>query len=174
MKSYKYNKTYKKNYFLLIFFIILSIASIMRLFDNAIQLDSWQYGEWLINYNNGFVRRGLIGEIILLISSLFNNNLQITFVFFTSLIVLFYYYLNYQLLKKVELNFINYFIIFSPLFYFFFIVVSKVGIKKEIILYTFFLLYLINLSSKNFSIEKNWKFILLFPILLLKLPIELS
>ena len=120
MKSYKYNKTYKKNYFLLIFFIILSIASIMRLFDNAIQLDSWQYGEWLINYNNGFVRRGLIGEIILLISSLFNNNLQITFVFFTSLIVLFYYYLNYQLLKKVELNFINYFIIFSPLFYFFF------------------------------------------------------
>ena len=61
MNNNQYNK---ENYFLITFFVILSIISLARLFDNAIQLDSWQYGEWLINYQSGFVRRGIIGEII--------------------------------------------------------------------------------------------------------------
>ena len=77
------------------------------------------------------------------------------------------FFLNYYFLKNLKLNFINYFIIFSPLFYFLFIVISKIGIRKEIILYIFYLLYLVHLSSENFVLKKNWKFILLFPLLLL-------
>ena len=167
MNHNRYNSIYKKNYFLLIFFIILSIFSVIKLIDNAVQLDAWQYGEWLINYQNGFVRRGLIGEGIYLFSVIFDNNLQLTFILIISIIVLLYYYLNYLLLKGIEHNFINYFIIFSPLFYLFLVVISKIGIKKEIILYIFYLLYLIHLSKKNFNIKKNWIFILLFPFLLL-------
>ena len=136
----KYNKAHNKNYFILTFFVILSIGAVIRLIDNAIQLDAWQYGEWLINYQNGFVRRGLIGEGIYLISLILNNNLQIAFILGISFIVLFYYYLNYQLIKNIKHNFITYFIIFSPLFYLFFVVISKIGIKKELILYTFYLL----------------------------------
>ena len=68
----KYNKAHNKNYFILTFFVILSIGAVIRLIDNAIQLDAWQYGEWLINYQNGFVRRGLIGEGIYLISLILN------------------------------------------------------------------------------------------------------
>ena len=91
MNHNRYNSIYKKNYFLLIFFIILSIFSVIRLIDNAVQLDAWQYGEWLINYQNGFVRRGLIGEGIYLFSVIFNNNLQLTFILIISIIVLLYY-----------------------------------------------------------------------------------
>ena len=163
----KLNTGDKKNYFLLIFFIILSIFALLRIIDNAIQLDAWQYGEWLINYQNGFVRRGLIGEFIYFISRIFKNNLQITFIITLSLIVLFYYYLNYQLLKNIKHNFITYFIIFSPLFYLFFVVISKIGIKKELVLYIYYLIYLLSLSSINFKIKKNWKFIIVFPLLLL-------
>jgi len=163
----KYNIVNKKNYFLLIFFIILSVVAILRIFDNALQLDSWQYGEWLINYQNGFVRRGLFGEAIYQISKIFNNNLQITFIIIISAVVVFYYYLNYQLVKNIKHNYVTYLIIFSPLFYLFFIVISKIGIKKELILYIYYLIYLISLSSVNFKIKKNWKFILVFPFLLL-------
>ena len=74
----KYNIVDKKNYFLLIFFVILSILALLRIFDNALQLDAWQYGEWLINYQNGFVRRGLIGEGIYLISKIFIRSGEIT------------------------------------------------------------------------------------------------
>ena len=158
---------YKKNYFLITFFILLSIFSLLRLYDNTINLDSWQYGEWLINYQYGFVRRGVIGEIIYLFSKLFNNNIQLSLFIIISAISLFYYFLSYQFIKDTKLNFIFYMIIFSPLFYLFFVVISKVGIKKEIIFYIFYLLYLFHLSSKNFSMKRNWKYMISFPILLL-------
>ena len=48
----------KKNYFLQIFFIFLSLFSLFKLYDNSVGHDAWQYGEWLINYQYGFVRRG--------------------------------------------------------------------------------------------------------------------
>ena len=158
---------YKKNYFLIGFFAVLSIFSIVKLYDNAVNLDTFEYGEWLINYQHGFVRRGIIGEVIHLFAHLFNNNFQISFFIIISFISLIYYYLNYLLLKKVKLNFIFYFLIFSPLFYVFFIIISKVGVRKEIILYIFYILYLFNFTSKNFKFQKNWKFIFIFPILLL-------
>ena len=68
----------KKNYFLLFFFIFLSIFSLTKLFDNSINLDAWEYGEWLINYQYGFVRRGFFGEVIYQLSSVLNNNIQIS------------------------------------------------------------------------------------------------
>ena len=83
----------KKNYFLQIFFIFLSLFSIFKLYDNAINLDAWQYGEWLINYQHGFVRRGLIGEIIFLISDFFNINIQIIFLLIISIFYFFIIFL---------------------------------------------------------------------------------
>ena len=158
---------YKKNNFFLIFFVFLSIFSLTKLYDHATTFATFEYGEWLINYQHGFVRRGLIGEIIYLFSIIFNNNIQIAFFILLSIICLFYYFLNYFFIKDVKFNFIYYIIIFSPLFYFFFVVISKVGVRKEIILYIFYILYLLHLSSKNFNINKNWKFIFAFPFLLL-------
>ena len=158
---------YKKNSFLIIFFALLSIFSLFKLYDHALTLATFEYGEWLINYQHGFVRRGLVGEIIYLFSIPFNNNIQITFFIIISFICLLYYFLNYIFIKDIKLNFIYYLIIFSPLFYIFFVVISKVGIRKEIILYIFYLLYLLHLSSKDFKLNKNWKFIFIFPLLLL-------
>ena len=156
----------KKNYFLLFFFIFLSIFSLTKLFDNSTNLDAWEYGEWLINYQYGFVRRGLFGEIIYQLSSVLNNNIQISFFLILSIICLFYYFLNYLFLKNIKFNFFNFFIIFSPLFYLFFVMINGVGVRKEIILYIFYLLYLISLCSKDFDLKKAWKFIYFFPLLL--------
>ena len=156
----------KKNYFLQIFFIFLSLFSIFKLYDNAINLDAWQYGEWLINYQHGFVRRGLIGEIIFLISDIFNINIQIIFLLIISIFSFLYYFFSYKLIKNLEFNFIHYLIIFSPLFYLFFIVISKVGVKKEMLLYLFYVFYLIYLTSSNFKLSRNWIYYFIYILLL--------
>jgi len=156
----------KKNYFLQIFFIFLSLFSLFKLYDNSAGHDAWQYGEWLINYQYGFVRRGLVGEIIFLFSNLLENNIQIAFLIMISSACILYYYFSYQLLKQIKFNFIHYFILFSPLFYFFFVVISKVGVKKEILLYLFYIIYLLNLSSKNYNLSNNWKYFLTYFLLL--------
>ena len=90
----------KKNYFLLFFFTFLSTFSLIKLFDNLKNLDAWEYGEWLINYQAGFVRRGLPGEIIYKFSLLIGDNIQLSFFLVLSTICLTYYYLNYIFLKK--------------------------------------------------------------------------
>ena len=91
----------KKNYFLLFFFTFLSTFSLIKLFDNLKNLDAWEYGEWLINYQAGFVRRGLPGEIIYKFSLLIGDNIQLSFFLVLSTICLTYYYLNYIFLKKI-------------------------------------------------------------------------
>tara|TARA_Y100000590_G_C15710041_1_gene1009951 strand:+ start:1237 stop:2442 length:1206 start_codon:yes stop_codon:yes gene_type:complete len=156
----------RKNYLLQIFFILLTLFSIIKLYDNANNLDAWQYGEWLINYQSGFVRRGLSGELIFLLSSLINNNIKMSFLILLSTLCIFYYFFSYKFIKDIKFNFLLYLIIFSPLFYFFLVIISKVGIKKEIILYLFYILYLINLSSKNFNFLSLWKYIYTYLILL--------
>ena len=83
-----------------------------------------------------------------------------------SSVCILYYYFGYQLLKQIKFNFIHYFILFSPLFYFFIVVISKVGVKKEILLYLFYIIYLLNLSSKNYNLSNNWKYFLTYFLLL--------
>ena len=90
----------KKNYFLIFFFVFLSTFSLLKIFNNVVNLDTYEYGEWLINYQSGFIRRGLSGEIIFQLSRLFNNNLQLTYFTILSIICLIFYRLNYILLKK--------------------------------------------------------------------------
>ncbi len=75
-----------KNYFIKFFLIFLSLFSLIKIYDHAINLETFQYGEWLINYQFGFVRRGLFGEIIYLLSYIFNKNMQISFFLVLSLI----------------------------------------------------------------------------------------
>jgi len=156
----------KKNYFLQIFFIFLSLFSLFKLYDNSAGHDAWQYGEWLINYQYGFVRRGLMGEIIFLFSNLFANNIQVSFLIIISTICILYYYFSYQLLKQIKFNFIHLFILFSPLYFFFFVVISKVGVKKEVLLYIFYIIYLLHLSSKNYNLSNNWKYFFTYFLLL--------
>ena len=69
----------KKNYFLLFFIVFLSTFSLLKVFNNAVNLDTYEYGEWLINYQSGFIRRGLSGEIIFQLSKMFISNLQLTY-----------------------------------------------------------------------------------------------
>lgn len=94
--------------------------------------------EWVINYGGGFVRRGLIGELIFQISSISNLNLRDCFIIFQILLYFFYYVLIYWLLKDLKKNFLISLAIFSPVFYSFGLYELEALGRKEILMYVFF------------------------------------
>jgi hypothetical protein len=58
----------KKKFILSVAYLLFLIDLILRFYTQTRDInakDSWEISEWLINYQGGFVRRGLPGEIIL-------------------------------------------------------------------------------------------------------------
>ena len=94
--------------FLPIFFSLISIYAILNIFHSSISFD-WTFEDWLINYEGGFVRRGLSGEIISRISNFFVGEsrqfyfgIQIHFAYFyiLSFLCSIFYVLLFNFLKK--------------------------------------------------------------------------
>ncbi|GET35665.1 hypothetical protein [Microseira wollei] len=87
----------------LFFFLIISIGFFITIFLINNYLFSYVYEEWLINYSQGFVRRGLPGAILLLLTNL---NLDIfklikLFSYITFLLVYSIYLFKVRQSKKV-------------------------------------------------------------------------
>jgi hypothetical protein len=64
-------------------------------FQQSFMMHPWITGDWLINYSNGFIRRGFVGALIDESSKLFNASslklvIQVKFVFYTIWLVFFY------------------------------------------------------------------------------------
>jgi hypothetical protein len=55
--------------FLCLFLILFSLPALATSIYPGYKVASWQVTEWLINYQGGFVRRGLPGEIIFVLAS---------------------------------------------------------------------------------------------------------
>jgi len=103
--------------------------------------DIWKVGDWLINYQAGFVRRGLIGEVLYIISP--EGWLLFSVVLLQSLlyIVICHFVLEEFFLK--ERGAVDGLIIFSPAFIFFFPFYHiNGGMRKELIAFFAFVLLL--------------------------------
>lgn len=152
----------KKNILPLIF-ISLFFYAVIGSFHSAISFN-WSLQDWLINYQGGFVRRGLSGEFILVISdiffnkkdySYFGNQIHLPYFFILTFFYFIFYTFLYFFLRKENFNFQNLFIILSPLSVPFIIYnIGAIG-RKEIIFFITFLsfVFIINfLKKKELSI----------------------
>ena len=164
-----------KKIFLPIFFSLISIYAILNIFHSSISFD-WTFQDWLINYEGGFVRRGLSGEIISRISNFFVGetkqlyfDIQIHFTYFyiLSILCLIFYVLLFNFLKKEKLNVHNLFIILSPLSISFIIYNFGAIGRKEILFFIIFLLFIFLLSSIKKRELSIFFLIIFFPLVLL-------
>ena len=110
----------------------------------------WSYSEWLINYPDMFVRRGLAGEIIISLSdgaSNFNSVQALVFINFT----LFSFLLLLTFIKY-KLDLTKFLILaISPLGIYSFIIYDTIYHRKEIFILNLLLIYvLINEQKKSF------------------------
>ena len=94
--------------------------------------NSFTTSDWLINYNYGFIRRGMFGTILFMFSN--KPNVILNILPFTLNLI---YFINILLVLKLFLkekqNLISYFILFSPAFLFFPIFDPSAGYRKEIL-----------------------------------------
>ena len=121
---------------------------------------NWGYGDWLINYEGGFIRRGLMGEIALLLGRLTHADP----IYFVALIGLLCYtvifYKVWQLLPRSSWQWWVIALLVSPLTLAF-PVVSRTSFRKEILYYALFASLLVWLlrNKRNGTLDsaKDWK-----------------
>ena len=139
----------------LYFLIIVTFLVSSFKFYEIIQLkNGWQYSDWLINYQGGFTRRGLIGEIIFKIHQISSMRLEYL-LFFTVIILYSIFHIHLlKIIKSLKIQFLDLLIILSPLSFFYPVMESKVVGRKEIIFFTCFILMIQYLKNVEFKRQK--------------------
>ncbi len=66
-----------KSKFLYLVILTSLIFQVSKFYSFYTEYSAWQYVDWLINYQGGFVRRGLIGEFLFQIHKMINIDLDI-------------------------------------------------------------------------------------------------
>lgn len=130
------------------FFIIVILFYLTNLYQCALDCHAYIIADWLINFEGGFVRRGLGGSSILILSDLLGALPNFTVMIIQLLFYLTYMYILFFLVKKKETNIWFIILLLSPGTLLFPIWdVCAVG-RKEIILFAIFGLYIICLNKE--------------------------
>ena len=135
------------------FFIYLSLLFLFGIFwlyiKHSVGNDS-TISEWIINYQGGFIKRGLIGEICFQIAIHFDLSLRFVIFLFQSLIYSIFLILIYIFFRNIPTNLIIILSIFTPIFLLYPIAEIEVLARKETFVFIGFLLFL-NISNFNYS-----------------------
>ena len=155
-----------KSYFKL-YLNLLWLFGIFFLYEKHIILNDSTISEWMINYQGGFTKRGVIGEICFQIAQFFNIKLRFIIFLFQSIIYSVYIIMIFQYLKNIKINYLILFVIFSPIFILYPVAEIEVLARKELFIFIGFLLFL-NFSSSRYkdNVSLLYNFIVL-PILCL-------
>jgi len=160
------NKYSIRNTFLL-FTIFLIFYSIFYLYWKHDVGNDWSISEWLINYQGGFTRRGLGGEINIFLSNFFSIPLRDSVFFLQAILHSTYLISLFIYLKDLKLNILQIFALFSPLFLLYPIAELEALGRKEILIFLFFI-FLIFFSTEKFHRNiANLTVFIFFPILCL-------
>ena len=157
------NNTINANKYLNLYISILFIFSVFYLHGKYNVGNDSTVSEWLINYEGGFTKRGLIGQIAINISELLNYSLRQTILFFQIFSIGIYHLLLINFFKTVRFSKIILLCVFTPIFLLYPVAEIEVLGRKEIIIFSFFLIYL---TLKSFK-QKNYFRIFLLPLLML-------
>ncbi len=135
-------KKINNQYILFYLISLLFISYFFLYFKHQVGNDS-TVSEWLINYEGGFTRRGFIGQIVILLSRLLESDLRWIIFLSQSFFCTVYFFLLWLLLKDLKTNRIINLSIFTPIFILYPIAEIEVLARKEIIVFTLFLIYIL-------------------------------
>ena len=133
MNTLKFNLCFK------IYLITLFLFAVFFLFQKYNNSVEWTISEWLINYQGGFTRRGLIGEIVFQFSKIFSITLREIIFTFQVVTYIIFYSLLYKFIRDINKSLLLVFAIFSPLFVIYPIAEVEVLARKEVFVFISFL-----------------------------------
>ena len=134
MNTLKFNLCFK------IYLITLFLFVVFFLFQKYNNSVEWTISEWLINYQGGFTRRGLIGEIVFQFSKIFSITLREMIFTFQVVTYIIFYSLLYRFIRDINKSLLLIFAIFSPLFVIYPIAEVEVLARKEVFVFISFLI----------------------------------
>ena len=132
-------KNFFKTNFTVSLLIILSLIIIINNFSRFFRNNSvFEFDPWFSNYQGGFVRRGLPGEFFFQIHEIFNIHPGWMIFIFVCILYFSFYLTFFHLVKKIKLDKLFTFAIFSPIAFYFPVLNSKATGHKDIIFLCFF------------------------------------
>ena len=159
------NTDYFKNYinfnkYLLLYLSILGLCAVIHLYAKHTVGNDSTISEWLINYQGGLIRRGIIGEICFQIAKFFNSPLRFIIFLFQSTFYLIFLVLTFNFFKNINNNILTSFAIFTPIFLLYPVAEIEVLARKEIFLYIYFLGFIFLCDPKSDNERYIYKYIL--------------
>ena len=160
VKSIKNNEN--KFFFFYLLFLFFS-ASIFLFNKHTVGNDS-TISEWLINYQGGFTRRGLLGDLAFNLALLFEAKIRFVIFLFQLFFYLTFVILTFNFIKDIKINFLSRLALYTPIFLLFPLGEIESLVRKETVIFIIFIIFL-SLSSKKYN-EKycNYYIFFIFPI----------
>lgn len=113
--------------------------------------DPWKTGDWLIHYGDGFVRRGAAGAFAMFLSGVFGLDVLWTAAVMQSLALLSVFILVLVIFYKYKRSGVELMILLSPAFLLFPFYELWGGMRKEILIFIPFLIYIYYLMHKKLT-----------------------
>ncbi len=144
-------QSYKKNKIVFLYFLYILLSYILFLFFQLEQFpNKYVYTDWLINYEGGFVRRGLIGQVIYELSNFTDFKIKNLILFFQIGAYLIYTLFFVYFFSKIKINFFWLLFIFSSISFLYPIgELEALGRKDIFVLLLFLAFTLIRASNLN-------------------------
>ncbi len=153
------------NFYIFIYLSVLFLFSVFFLYQKHDVANDSTISEWLINYEGGFTKRGVIGQLSIYLSNFFIIKLRDAIFILQTFLVGTYFFLIYHFLKNIFYNKIFIFAIFTPIFILYPIAEIEVLARKEIFIFIYLLVYtFIPIEEKKYKFY--YKFFL-FPVAIL-------
>ena len=149
----------------LYYILILIVCGVFILYSKHDVGNDSSLSDWLINYSGGFVRRGLVGQIVLEFAYFFSIKLRDAIVIFQIISFVTYYLLVFFLLRKTLTNRLLILSVFSPVFILFPIAEIEAFGRKEIFILLVVILYFFS-NIRDIKTQLIFKFFI-FPISIL-------
>ena len=153
----------KTNKFIDFLIIISTFVIILNFALFVMERSPVQYSDWLINYQGGFVRRGLPGEIFYQLNRFTKIPLDLIVFISISLLYIFFAINLIKLVQKIKFNFTYLLVFFSPLSFFYPVMEQKISGRKDII-FIFSIIFLVTYLEKIKF--KNQKYLIILLILI--------
>ena len=155
----------KKSFLLFVIFLIFYLTFYLYVKHDI--GNDWSISEWLINYQGGFTRRGLGGEINIFLANLFSISLRDSIFFLQVIIHSTYLILLFIYLKDLRLDILQIFALFSPLFLLYPIAELEALGRKEILIFLLFIVIIFFSKEKFHRNVVNSIVFIFFPFLCL-------
>jgi hypothetical protein len=145
-----------------LYLLFVATVSTAYGFLNARRGSGWAMGEWLTNYSGGFIRRGLVGEAVLLLGQA--TGIKLIWIAFGLQVAVYLIFLwcVYLLTEKLRWGWMVVALLLSPATLSFIVLDPPNGFKKEILLFAALAFVICVLL---YSRSRDWQLAVLLSIL---------